>query len=40
MFVNKGINLINMCEEKNMPIWEYTIMCEEEESGISRPRNY
>jgi L-serine dehydratase len=36
VFVNKGINLIHMCEEKNMPIWEYTIMCEEEESGNSR----
>lgn len=36
MFVNKGVNLAHMCEEKNMTIWEYTIMCEEEESGISR----
>lgn len=36
MFVNKGIELLNICEEKNIPIWEYTIMCEEEESGLSR----
>ncbi len=36
MFVNKGINLINICKQKNIPIWEYTIMCEEEESGLSR----
>jgi len=36
MFVNKGINLINECNERNMPIWEYTIMCEQEESGSSR----
>ena len=36
MFVNKGINLLNICEEKNISIWEYTIMCEEEESGLSR----
>jgi len=36
VFVNKGINLINICKQKNIPIWEYTIMCEEEESGLSR----
>ena len=36
MFVNKGIELLNICEEKNIPIWEYTIMCEEEESGLTR----
>ena len=36
MFVNKGINLINICEEKNIPIWEYTLMCEVEESGHTR----
>jgi len=36
VFVNKGINLINICEEKNMPISEYTIMCEVEESGNTR----
>lgn len=36
MFVNKGIELINICEEKNIPIWEYTLMCEEEESGLTR----
>lgn len=36
MFVNKGIELINICKEKNVPIWEYTIMCEEEESGLTR----
>ncbi len=36
MFVNKGIELLRVCEEKNIPIWEYTIRCEEEESGLSR----
>ncbi|MCB2292880.1 L-serine ammonia-lyase, iron-sulfur-dependent, subunit alpha [Clostridium algoriphilum] len=36
MFVNKGINLIDICEEKNISISEYTIMCEEEESGCAR----
>jgi len=36
VFVNKGINLINECMQRNIPIWEYTIMCEEEESGNSR----
>ena len=36
MFANKGIELLNICEEKNIPIWEYTIMCEEEESGLTR----
>ncbi|HEY8804728.1 MAG TPA: L-serine ammonia-lyase, iron-sulfur-dependent, subunit alpha [Clostridium sp.] len=36
MFVNKGINLINICEAKNISICEYTIMCEEEESGLTR----
>ena len=36
MFVSKGIELLNICNEKNIPISEYTIMCEEEESGLSR----
>ncbi|MGV8983245.1 L-serine ammonia-lyase, iron-sulfur-dependent, subunit alpha [Clostridium sp.] len=36
MFVNKGIELIKTCEEKNMTISEYTIMREIEESGLSR----
>ena len=36
MFVNKGLDLMNICEEKNIPIWEYTIMCEQEESGHTR----
>ncbi|MBU3177276.1 L-serine ammonia-lyase, iron-sulfur-dependent, subunit alpha [Clostridium estertheticum] len=36
MFVNKGIDLLNICKEKNIPIWEYTIMCEMDESGLSR----
>ncbi|MBU3184109.1 L-serine ammonia-lyase, iron-sulfur-dependent, subunit alpha [Clostridium estertheticum] len=36
MFVNKGIELLNICKEKNIPIWEYTIMCEIDESGLSR----
>jgi L-serine dehydratase len=36
VFVNKGIELLNICEEKNIPIWEYTIRCEEEESELPR----
>ena len=36
MFVNKGINLINICKVKNISICEYTIRCEVEESGLSR----
>ena len=36
MFVNKGLELLNICREKNIPIWEYTIMCEIDESGFSR----
>ena len=36
MFVNKGIDLLRVCEEKNIPICEYTIMCEIDESGLSR----
>jgi len=36
VFVNKGINLIHLCEEKSIPIWEYTIMCEQEESGFAK----
>lgn len=36
MFVNKGLELLNICEEKNIPIWEYTIRCEQEESELPR----
>ncbi|MCJ7688430.1 MAG: L-serine ammonia-lyase, iron-sulfur-dependent, subunit alpha, partial [Clostridiaceae bacterium] len=36
MFANKGIELLSICEEKNISIWEYTIMCEQEESGLTR----
>ncbi|MBZ9609145.1 L-serine ammonia-lyase, iron-sulfur-dependent, subunit alpha [Clostridium estertheticum] len=36
MFVNKGIELLSVCEEKNIPISEYTIRCEQEESGFTR----
>jgi L-serine dehydratase len=36
VFANKGIELLSICEEKNIPIWEYAIMCEEEESGCER----
>lgn len=36
MFVNKGVELLNICEEKNIPIWEYTIRCEQEESELPR----
>jgi L-serine dehydratase len=36
VFANKGIELLSICEEKNIPIFEYAIMCEEEESGCAR----
>jgi len=36
VFVNKGIELLSICEEKNISIWEYTMINEEEESGFSR----
>ena len=36
MFANKGIEILKICEEKNISIWEYTIMCEEEESELPR----
>ena len=36
MFANKGLELLNICSEKKIPIWEYTMMYEEEESGLSR----
>jgi len=34
--VNFGYELINVCSEKKMPIWEYTIEDEVKESGLSR----
>ncbi|MBU3145461.1 L-serine ammonia-lyase, iron-sulfur-dependent, subunit alpha [Clostridium sp. CF012] len=36
MFANKGIEILKICDEKKIAIWEYTIMCEQEESGLSR----
>ncbi|MGH4052166.1 MAG: L-serine ammonia-lyase, iron-sulfur-dependent, subunit alpha [Clostridium sp.] len=36
MFVDNGINLIDECTKRDIPIWEYTIMCEEEESSNTR----
>ncbi|WP_142414272.1 L-serine ammonia-lyase, iron-sulfur-dependent, subunit alpha [Hathewaya massiliensis] len=36
MFVSKGSELIEVCNEKNLKIWEYTIECEVERSGLSR----
>ena len=36
MFANKGIEMLKICEEKNIPIWEYTIMSEVEEGEFSR----
>ncbi|MFD3155827.1 L-serine ammonia-lyase, iron-sulfur-dependent, subunit alpha [Haloimpatiens sp. FM7330] len=38
MFVNSGKELIEVCKEKNMPIWEYTLNSEVEESGSSKER--
>ena len=36
MFVNKGLELLSICEEENISIWEYTIRCEQEESELPR----
>ncbi|HSN59189.1 MAG TPA: L-serine ammonia-lyase, iron-sulfur-dependent, subunit alpha [Clostridiaceae bacterium] len=34
--VNYGYELLKVCEEKNMPIWEYTLDDEAKESGLSK----
>lgn len=34
--VNYGYELLKVCEEKNMPIWEYTLEDEAKESGLSK----
>ncbi|MBE6064570.1 L-serine ammonia-lyase, iron-sulfur-dependent, subunit alpha [Clostridium cochlearium] len=36
MFVNTGLELINICKEKNLKIWEYGLSIEIEESGKSQ----
>lgn len=36
MFVNTGIELLDICKEKNISIWEYTLMNEAEESGMDK----
>lgn len=36
MFVNTGIELLEICKEKNIAIWEYTLMNEAEESGMDK----
>jgi len=36
MFVNTGEELINICKEKNISIWEYALEAESEESGLSQ----
>ena len=34
--VNYGYELVEVCNEKNMPIWEYTLEDEAKESGLTR----
>ena len=36
MFVSTGIELIEVCNNENIPIWEYTIRSEMEKSDLSR----
>ena len=36
MFVNTGLELIDICKEKNLKIWEYGLNVEVEESGNSK----
>lgn len=36
MFVNTGLELIDICKEKNLKIWEYGLSVEVEESGNSK----
>ena len=38
MFVSSGKELIEICSEKNIPIWEYTIQEEVEKSESSREK--
>ncbi len=35
MFVNSGKDLIEICNNENCSIWEYTLKCEAETSGLS-----
>lgn len=35
MFVNSGSELVNICNEKNIPIWKYALQCESQNSGES-----
>lgn len=35
MFVNSGLELIDICEKENLTIWEYTLREEAEKSGLS-----
>ncbi|KGM97675.1 serine dehydratase [Clostridium novyi A str. 4552] len=35
MFVNSGKDLIEICNNENSSIWEYTLKCEAENSGLS-----
>lgn len=36
MFTSKGSNLVEICNEENIGIWEYAIRCEVEKSGQTR----
>lgn len=36
MFVNHGTELVAICNEEKLPIWEYTLRIEEKQSGLSR----
>ncbi|MCM0646837.1 L-serine ammonia-lyase, iron-sulfur-dependent, subunit alpha [Clostridium swellfunianum] len=36
MFPNQGTELIQLCNKQSIPIWEYTLIYEEKESGLDR----
>lgn len=36
MFAGHGTELVNICKEKKLSIWEYTLLIEEKESGLDR----
>ncbi|WP_125152534.1 L-serine ammonia-lyase, iron-sulfur-dependent, subunit alpha [Clostridium rectalis] len=38
MFVNSGAELIKVCKEDNISIWEYALNTEAEESGVSKEK--
>lgn len=36
MFVNRGTELLSVCQKESMSIWEYTLCTEEKETGLDR----